>query len=99
MSYSFNFVATSKSDALDRAEKELDGIVASQPVHVQDVQLALDVLGMFLLTLRPQADNEKIQVSMHGSLSHDWRPDLAPEHFPVTQAAVSVTVYYTKQLG
>lgn len=96
MSYAFDFIAEDKYDAVCRAFKEFEQIVANQPSHVQDSRDACDALQVFLEKLRPQRDHEAIRVSMHGSLSWDC-PSENPATVPIMGVGLSINAWYTNR--
>jgi hypothetical protein len=96
MSYSFNFRAATKASAREKAKVEFDTIVAQQPVHVQDREIALEALDLYLGVLMDD-DTRDIQVSCHGSLGYDWQPDVDAAAVPLTHASVGLAVYHVSK--
>jgi hypothetical protein len=92
MSYSFNIRAASKANARERAAQEFDSVVASQPVHAQDRTAALAALDAYLDLLVDDATRDII-VSVNGSVSYDWAPDVEATAVPLTNASVGVGAY------
>lgn len=93
MSYSFTFRATTKHEARTHAREEFAKIVEFQPVHIQDQELALTALELYLGVLT-EDDSRDIQVAMHGSISYEWAAELVPAEVPLVAAAVSVSAHF-----
>lgn len=98
MSYSFNFRATTKDEAKQKAQEELDRVVAAQPVHVQDYDAALATVSAYLDLLVDDPGMD-IQVSCHGSVSYSWMPDIEPTAVALTQTSLGVSAYLISKEG
>ena len=86
MSYSFIVTADTKDDAGKKVEEQLGQVVASQPSHEFDRQVAQNAAEGFIDVLADPKEGEEIYVSVVGSLS--WSGDPAPNVF--SNASVSV---------
>jgi hypothetical protein len=93
MSYSFQFRAANKVEALQRARGEFDAIVEFQPAHQQDRAIALATVANFLAALSDD-DSKDIQVNVHGSVSWEWVPEEVASKVPLTHASVGVSVHH-----
>lgn len=69
MSYSFSFSAGTKGTACVKVADELAAVVKGQPSHEADREAAQNTAEAFIGVLREPGDDERINVSMSGSLS------------------------------
>ena len=74
MSYSFNFTAATKEEAIERAEQEFANVVALQPNHEKDRAAALANIQAVVMLL-PDDDTQDIAVAANGWVSWTNDPD------------------------
>lgn len=86
MSYSFNFAAPSRQEAMDRAGEAFDRIVNAQPLHAKDRKQALAALDAMVKLVPEPKSGQVVNVTMSGSLT--WRG--AQEAADIIGAGVSV---------
>lgn len=91
MSYSFDFTAATKDEAIEQASKELDAIVTTQPNHAKDAPAAFANVHAVVRLLRDDGTHA-IRVQGHGSLT--WTTD--PEQ--ITGAQISATAWLVPKL-
>lgn len=73
MSYSFSIVASSKEEAVLQLEPKFDEVVASQPVHTADKELAIKNATLVIGMLEDPDETQNVSVSVSGWLS--WRSE------------------------
>lgn len=77
MSYSFNFTAPTKSDAINTAYDRLNDVATTQPSHKLDVHAAQNCVRELVLSLGDDPTSD-IQVIASGSINA--RGQLSDEH-------------------
>lgn len=97
MSYGFNFRAATKADAVAALAPKFDEVVAAQPVHAADRDIAIGAATAFINTLAEPGDGEEVSVSVSGSLQ--WRVAVeagaVPESFSGANVSVSASIFTT----
>jgi hypothetical protein len=96
MSYSFSFQCATKHEARSLAREHFNEVVNAQPVHVQDREIALEALDLYLGALVDD-DTRDIMVNMHGAVSYSWMPDVDAEKVPLTHASVGVSAHFVSR--
>jgi hypothetical protein len=92
MSYFFEFRATGKADAKERAAAEFDKVVSTQAVHARDRAPVLALVDAFI-DLVGDEGNEALKVSVNGSVGGPaTRVPSDETTLPLTSAAASVSV-------
>lgn len=89
MSYSFTVTAATKGEAKAAVSFRLDEVASGQKVHERDRAAAQAAVNAMLDVLVDPTNNEKVTVSVGGSLG--WR---AQDEY--TSAGVNVSVAITK---
>jgi hypothetical protein len=70
MSYSYSVKGTTKQEALEAAEAEMDRVVGSQPIHAKDRDQALANVSAAVALLMDDTTKE-VCISANGSLGWD----------------------------
>jgi hypothetical protein len=95
MSYSFSVSAPNKAEAKRLLAEKFDEVVAAQPVHAHDREIALAAGNAFLDRVVEPAEGHVVIVSLSGSLG--WRNVVSPaeDGTSFTSASVSANAYVT----
>jgi hypothetical protein len=91
MSYSFRVTAANKANAVAAVQREMDAVVAAQPIHARDRD-AVVATAAALCDLLPDDNSKDVTVSVAGYLA--WSGSLGGGNeatVPVTGVNVSCT--------
>jgi hypothetical protein len=67
MSYSFSVRAATKAEAMERVEKEFEQVVANQPVHAADKDVA-SAAAQELIGVLADDETKTVDVAVNGSI-------------------------------
>ena len=91
MSYSFNVRTADKASVADALAAEFDKVVASQPVHAADREVALATAAAVLGVIAAPGDGQDISVNVSGWLQWTGSGPDNPEAFGGCNVSVSAS--------
>lgn len=93
MSYSFNTAGATTAEVMENVGKELDAVVASQPVHAKDRDTHFEAVEAMVDLVREPNENECILVNVSGSCygSGDYSK---PDNMELDGASLNVSVSF-----